>query len=771
MSQTQASAPFRIPPFPAVAPPQRPGRRVAAAALALALAATAQDPPQPPQQPPAAVQIEPVLVGGEPGFRISIDEREGLLLKQFIKIAEQITERTFIFSDQELAQVPDPKVTFLGVKKIKKANFFGFFQTILYIKGFACVPRGEEDTEIWEIIFMNGPKRSELTASVRYVTPDELVNYRNQTGVTVLTSIPVEHIQAVAAVNSLRPFFIGAGAASPTGQLTFGNVGNAKAVLISGFAPQVYAAYQILKLVDLPVDPVLLETRVQRLEHQAAEELEPLINEILSDRAGVRQQAGDPGAGQPVQTGQPIRLKVLAHSTQNALLLSGTPEQIFEAVDLIAHLDVPVEAAGGDQHVVVLKNVLANDLRTTLNDFLQADQTAEQQAQQGGQTPARRPRRTVVIAHEESNSLLISGTASKYAQLKKTIDQLDRRQPQVLIECALVELSIGQAQQLGVELGFIDIKESGDFTRGFGFTSFGLTTFEDTDDDGLPDTRLPDFENPLQGLTGGIISNDDFAIPVIVNALASSDAANVLSMPSVVVNNNQEAEVRSEEIRPTQEIQQNTTGSQQGAGEDKSAGIELLISPSISTNNYLRLNLSLMISRFTTAFDPNSVTAGVRTTREIKSQVTMPSGHTMVIGGVIQDVESEAEAGIPLLKDIPILGILFRTKTTERSKTNLYFFLTPHILDEADFSDLAELSFRKKLEAAEYIGHRRLQIVDRKWREQAPETLEDSGATLEDLDMKGGFTMPVYQRPGTTGPTGPDELNREAPRPVEREIK
>jgi hypothetical protein len=114
---------------------------------------------------------------------------------------------------------------------------------------------------------------------------------------------------------------------------------------------------------------------------------------------------------------------------------------------------------------------------------------------------------------------------------------------------------------------------------------------------------------------------------------------------------------------------------------------------------------------------------------------------------VIEDQESTDSSGIPILKDIPILGYLFRSSTDNQRKTNLYFFLTPHILNEEDFSDLAELSFRKKLEASSYIGSNRLQIVDRKWRDGRPETLEDSGATIDDIDARGGFQIPFYERP------------------------
>lgn len=702
--------------------------------------------------------------GGEEYLVISVNEADGLPLKDFVKMAEGITGRVFTFNEAELSQDPNSKVAFIGTMRIKKANFFSFFQTMLYIKGFACVPRGERDTEIVEIVFSNGPRRTEIQTAARYVAPEEIVQYANQTGVQILTSIPLEHVNANAAQTALRAFY--SGAQAQQGGLQFGTVGNNRALLMQGYGPQVYAAAQLLKLLDLPPEATNTEVMVARLEHRASEELEPILNEILNDRNRAARQPAQGVAGGDVLTGQPIQLKILAYTPLNAVLLNGTREQILEAQDLIARLDVPVEASGGDQHVIRLKNVLSDDLRTTLNQFITEDQQAEQQAQQGqaqaGGVTQRRQRKTVVVSHKESNSLLVSGTASKFQQLLRTIEELDRRQPQVLVECAVVELTTGDIFSLGVELGLIDIKDNGDFTRPFGFTSFGLSQFQDTDDNGLPDTRLPDFENPLQGLTGGIISNGDFAIPFLVNALSSNEKANVLSLPSVVVNNNQTAIVKTTEDRPTQNVSQGNTSTQSGFSGFQGAGIELSISPSISTNSYLRLNIKLSVSRFLSAFDPASVTPGRKNTREISTQVTMPTGNTMVLGGVIEDGESENESGVPFLKDIPLIGYLFSTRGSNKQKTNLYFFLTPHILDEEDFSDLREVSFRKKLEAEEYIGTRRLQIVDRRWTSgKNPETLEDSGATLEDLDQRAGLGAPNYERPrrdmGISGtrPNGP----------------
>jgi general secretion pathway protein D len=470
------------------------------------------------------------------------------------------------------------------------------------------------------------------------------------------------------------------------GSLLFGAV-NQRAFLLQGYGPQVYAAYQLLKLVDVPPEAPDQQIRVQRLYNAAAEELEPILNDILNDKTrGPRAPAA--GVSGAEIAGQQVQLKILAHSALNSLILSGSKDQLFEAQDLIARLDVPVEQIGGDYSIMRMQNVLSKDLQTTLARFINEDQQAETQAASGTGAPGagaqqRRTRKTVVISHDESNSLILSGTATKLKQLKGIIEgRLDARQPQVLVECAVIELTTNDLMKLGFELAFLDTKANGNYTRPFGYTSFGLSAFQDTDGNGLPDTRLPDFTNPLQGVTGGIISGGDFGIPVLMNALSSDTRANVLSLPSVVVNNNQNAAVTTTEDRPTTTSQQGTATTSNSFSGFQGAGITLNISPSISSNNYLRLNIDLQVSRFLTPFDPAASVPGVKTTRQVKTQVTMPSGSTMVLGGVIEDKEADSKAGIPFLKDIPILGWFFSNASTEKAKTNLYFFLTPHILDE-----------------------------------------------------------------------------------------
>ena len=692
------------------------------------------------------------------------NENQGMPLRDFIKMAQLLTGKVITYPIQEVENEQN-NIHFLGTVTVQQDEFFGFFQTMLYIKDFGIVVRGKgTSAELVEVIFMKSARNPEINSSAPYVPIEDLGLFQNQTGVQILTSIPLRHLDAAKAGQQLRPFFAGANAGGKG--LNFGNAGNQKSLLLQGFGPQVFQAWRLLQLVDVPEEVIDLVVETVSLEHAAAEELEPLLSELLSSQLRQVQAAAARGGGAGVA--QAPEMKVLAQPSINMLIISGSREQVADAKDLIAVLDRPLDVADGDSHIITIRNMLVSDLRDTMNQFIDEERAAETQAQAGQQaTTARRPRSPVVVAHDESNKLLVSAPSTKFAQLRRMIEELDERQRQVLIECAVVELSTIDLERYGVELGFLDIRDDGNFTRPFGFTNFGQSQFEDTDDDGLPDTRLPDFENPLQGFTGGILRGSGFSIPVLLNALASADEANVLSLPSVIVNNNVTAVVESKESRPTQDQSQGTATTVTTAGQEVEAGISLTISPSISSNDYLRLNIDLEVSRFITAFDPGSPTAGVRTTRILQTQVTMPNGKTMVLGGVIEDQEAVSDSGIPILMDIPLIGWMFRTHVTDNRKTNLYFFLTPHILDEEDFSDLDAISTRKKLEAASYIGERRMEIVDPKW--DSPDTLDDPGASLEALDAGLAFEFPNYLRP-RRDPDGSLDPNT-PPLPIRQERK
>jgi general secretion pathway protein D len=268
---------------------------------------------------------------------------------------------------------------------------------------------------------------------------------------------------------------------------------------------------------------------------------------------------------------------------------------------------------------------------------------------------------------------------------------------------------------------------------GFGITSFGLSSIVDTDGDGIQDTRTPTITN---GVTAGLLSGDSVNLPMLLAAVEQLDESNVLNVPSVLVNNNRTATVKTLDEQPTTTI--TATGGVSGQTQEnfdhyEEAGITLTITPSISAANYLRLDINLIVSTFSGSFQ--GAIPPPRITRELTTTVNVPDGDTMVIGGIITDNTTHTRRGVPWLSDVPLLGMLFRRDSDTADRTTLYFFVTPHILKDHNFADLAEITYRKKLEASEIIGADKLRMVDPNFHVE------------NDRIDWGQFDVPMYKSP------------------------
>ncbi|NOT30319.1 MAG: hypothetical protein HOP15_07715, partial [Planctomycetes bacterium] len=350
----------------------------------------------------------------------------------------------------------------------------------------------------------------------------------------------------------------------------------------------------------------------------------------------------------------------------------------------------------------------------------------------------------IVVPDEASNALLVAANKTRYLEVLELIRQLDRRQDQVLIESALIELTGSDFRDIGVEWALGDVTGDGGFgVTGFGFSNINLET-------GL---RTP--TPPTGGLVAGILSGNDVNLPILLSAVSRTTGANVLNVPSVLVNNNGSAKVVTLDEQPTTTVTAPGGGgqTQRNFSGYQSAGITLEISPSISASRYLRLDISLVVSNFTGSFDASSDVPPPKVTREMSTTVNIPDGDTMVIGGVISDSQQKTRQGVPWLANLPLVGALFRHDSDTDARTTLYFFVTPHILRDPDFADLAEISYQKKLSAAEIVGKDRLRMVD-----------PDFGASQSTIDF-GSFQMPRV-RASERGEIAPEELGLD---PLRRE--
>ncbi len=659
-----------------------------------------------------------------------------LTLERLVKITQEVTGINFTYTKetgQLLASVP---VRMFGPKEIPKRDFYAFFQILMIINEYVTTRIGPDHLSVVVVQSLKSPARTTMRQDAVYVDPQEIETYADQPATLITTVLSLPNTDVRTLSNSLRPLIV------DPNTLTILPVGNNNLIL-QGFGSQIAALARMMYLVDdasRPVDVPLPEFEVVPLEYASAQEIASMIEELLdaSRRAAQSSQRSQPqvqGATAPIPR-QESETKILVDPRTNSLLVMAMADQMPRIKELVARLDVDIVERERNYHFVALQNADATQTAEVLENFLR-DAARVQPTQAAGQPQTGRVggggssgTDVVVVPSPATNSLLIAANRTRYEEIYDLIQRLDMRQDQVLIETALIELSGSDVLNLGVELGGADF---GDNNRGpWGLTSFGLGSFVDTNNDGIPDVKVP---NVAQGVTAGILSGEDFNLPILLAALRDKRNTNVLNIPSVLVANNGTARVLTLDQQPTTQITATGVGgqTQENFASYQEAGITLEISPAISASRYLRLKIYLEVSSFLGSF--SGPIPPPKITRTIDTTVNVPSGDTMVIGGIIVDNKGETTRRVPFLGDIPLLGRLFRSDSSSKDRTTLYFFVTPHIMQDRDFADLAEYSYRKKLDAADTIGASRVQLIDPKFGR--------AGAK----DFGGGFEVPLYQAP------------------------
>jgi general secretion pathway protein D len=673
---------------------------------------------------------------------------EGMTLARLVRACEQVTGITFTYTEETFTFLNSAQVRLIGTKTVPKDEFYNFFQILMVINEFVCTEIGADPISVIEITSLQTGQRNTIRKDSVFVEPEDLDRYSDQPATLITTVVSLPNTDVRQLSNSMRTMI------SDTNTQQMLPAGNTNSMVLVGFGSNVVALARMLNIVDeaSAIEPVTPVFEVIPLEYAAADEIASTVEELLDASTRVVQQGQQrqpQGATAPISQGA-TEAKIMVDPRTNSLLVMAMPDVLPGIKELVARLDVDVIERERSYHIYNLENVSADDLAATLNDFLQDAtrleanrQTTGQGQRGGGATGSNNQTEFVVVPDEQTNSLLIAASRTRYQELKALIAHLDERQDQVLIETALVELSSRDFLDIGVELGLANIPGVGE-AGGFGVTNFGLSTLSDTDDDGIPDTKVP---NTANGITAGILDGDDFSLPVLLQLIEEKRNSNVLNVPSVLVNNNGSATVTTIEEQPTTTI--TATGGVSGQTQEnfngyEQAGITMQISPSISASRYLRMGIFLEVSNFIGVV--SGAIPPTRITRTLETTVNVPDGDTMVIGGIIVDNRTQTETQIPFLGDIPVIGLLFERKASTLDRTALYFFVTPHIMSDDSFGDLADFSYRKKLEAANTIGFDRVRLID-----------EQFGKSAEEIGLS-GFDVPLYTAP-TRGETNGAEVD------------
>ena len=465
---------------------------------------------------------------------------------------------------------------------------------------------------------------------------------------------------------------------------------NSNTLVITDYANNLLRLARIIDSIDQPSsnDPVVIP-----LQYASAVDVATTVNQLFAETS---QGAAGAAPGQ--------RFTVVADARSNSLLArSDDPSRLVQLRKFVAMLDSRTNA-GGNIHVVYLKNAEAVKLAETLRAIYQGNApvatlpgvTALGAAAALGASqtlaasiPAGPPPPGIIQADAATNSIIITAPDAIYNNLRAALDKLDVRRAQVYVEALIVELTADKAAEFGVQ--WQSLSGLGrDGTQGFGGTNFG----------GPGQNIIGVAQNPAAvagGLNIGVV-NGRINIPgvgqilnlgLLVRALETSGNANILSTPTLLTLDNEEAEIVIGQNVPFVTGQYALSG---GATtptpfqtiERQDVGLKLRIKPQISEGGTVRLQIYQEVSSINDKSNP----AGVITNkRAVASTVLVDDGQIVVIGGLIQDTANDGVQQVPLLGSIPVLGNLFRYRTRSHNKTNLMIFLRPTLVRDSQRAD------------------------------------------------------------------------------------
>jgi general secretion pathway protein D len=622
--------------------------------------------------------------------------------------------------------------------KVPADKLFSVFRAMLAFFELTLVPIGPQGYEIYLVISSRSTNNL-VKNKAEYVDYKDIDKFRDQDGLYISCAIPIRHIENLQLLRTALSTMI-----SPAGIGRVHEVTSSQSLIIMDFAPTVWAMVQLIKQMDVEPPGRKMVMEFIELKFAFADEVADIVSELVSAQ---RQAVTQPRPGQAFRASQTPEPRILAYEPRNALVIAATEDDFKLIKSLIDRFDLQ-EGEGSSVEVVRLKHVEAEDIADTLSTVMEGLQgqlpgtTGRPQpgrargpgtTRTGGRTRQVEPQ---VVPDPGTNALIITGDRKTIQALKDIIKEMDQPKDQVLIEAAIISVQRTDEFELGVEIVAVDDTGlNSDTASGFGFTNFGLSTFEDTDGDLIPDINIPNaLITPGGGLVAGIFRNGN--IPIFLNAIQRLQNAKIVSMPSVITYDNEEATLEALSQEPTGVTTDLASGGVQSGFDDfASAGVILHVSPHISADNYLRLNIEIEVSSFT-GEPPAAGFPSPRQQNILTTTIALPNEHTVVMGGLISEEEAVQEAKIPILGDLPIIGYLFKNRSRRRIKRNLFMFVTPHILrqHENSFDDLHRQSWIAKQKADKLIEH--VEIHNSRFREDPrykDELAEEEGEAKLDI--------------------------------------
>ncbi len=560
----------------------------------------------------------------------------------------QITHKNFIIDPRVQG-----RVTVVSARPVSADAVYATFLSVLEVHGLAAAPAGDMIKIVPSLEARQMPGYPYSSG-----TPGDAV---------VTEVVQINNVSATQLVPVLRPLM------STEAQLAAYPQSNV--LIISDRASNVTRLLDIIQRIDQSTDS---DVEVIPLQNAPAADMVQVLNSLLqADASG--------------QNGTAVKL--VADERTNSILMSGDKGSRLRIRALIAHLDLPQES--GNTQVIYLSYAKAKDIADELKGYV-----GDLQKQSGGKAPtagaAAGAADVSVIPDERTNSLVITAPPKIMRSIQDVIGRLDIRRAQVLVQAIEAELTSDKSAELGVTwvadaannggVGLTDFSNTGAGIIGVGQAALAASQSASS---GTSTTGF----TPPQGLTLGLgkISSGGFSFAALIRALSGDGETNILSTPSVVTLDNQEATIKVTQKVPF--VTGQYTGATTGTSSTGSAvinpfqtvdredvGITLKITPQINEGDSVQLKIDQTVSDLTaTSIGGQPVTDN----REITTNILAKSGEIVVLGGLIDNDLTESEQQVPVLGSIPLIGNLFKYRSTTNTKRNLMVFIQPSILRDS----------------------------------------------------------------------------------------
>jgi general secretion pathway protein D len=636
-------------------------------------------------------------------FTVNLKETD---IQELIKFVAEATNTTIVVDPAVKG-----KVKVVSSKPVSKDELYDLFLSILEVHGYTAVRSGG----VVRVIQAKDARSAPV--QVRDDVPGRSDEYVTQV-------IRLDNISAAKLIPVLRPLV--------PQQAHMAAYAPSNAIIISDVSSNITRIRDIIERMDRSA---VQQTDIVRLRYAVAADVVRMLDTLNKSEAKKQGGAAEP------------QILLVADDRTNSVLVTGDELERARVGKLIAHLDTPLEQSGNVK-VIYLEYAQASEIAEVLTRVMQ---NISQLEAGDGKKVARSKNTSTIEADEGTNSLIITADADEMAALEAVIQRLDIRRAQVLVEAIIVEMNLTDAQSLGVQWLFANDK---------GF--YGSTVNDQsnaqkianairpepvTDSEGNTTTDefdAVDLAAALSGIPGATLGwgqvSGDLTMTAIVNALKTHSNANILSTPSLLTLDNQEAYITVGQKVPFITGSFTNTGSNNGASnpfqtiERENVGVTLSVTPHINEGDSVVLDIEQEVSNVLVGASQISDAADLVTSeRKIQTKVLAQDGQVVVLGGLIEDNVQDGQQKVPLLGDIPLLGRLFRSDSVNVTKTNLLIFIRSTIIrDEQELAGATAQKYKHIRDQQLLRKERGLMFLDDEYIPVLPEW-EEQIKQLEEM--------------------------------------